>query len=301
MVMRSPTILLAAGAALVGACGTTIDVRPAGAAYAPTIVSIVEMPPAIDWTDPGAQPHVQRLAADSLIEVTGGRAVIADELPGTSESDVQAALRALGEDAANTLTFSLTIGLGRRLLAGANPIRSFTATKRMVEDYVVRVEVRHVGAPDVIGTVEAIETGAANESAAGGEGEKWAAAVAIDEALDAAVRTFAPGIHTPRRPTLLVEVPAPDAGDLLRRLGTLQRLYPELSVAQIQTLAESRERFLVVAPGHLAPLGVVPGDLLGVPAGQTRASRAALTRAVAHGAKPRLAIIRAGQRYILNF
>ena len=65
-------------------CGATVEVHPPGEAYAPTIVTIVEMPPAIDWTGPGAQRRVQRLAADSLLEVTGGRAVIADELPGAA-------------------------------------------------------------------------------------------------------------------------------------------------------------------------------------------------------------------------
>src|SRR3954466_15597637 len=83
------------------ACATTVDVRPAGEAFAPTIATIVELPPTIDWTGAGAQRRVQRLAGDSLLEVTGGRTVIADELPGASDAEVQAALRALGEDAAN--------------------------------------------------------------------------------------------------------------------------------------------------------------------------------------------------------
>jgi hypothetical protein len=296
---RGAAIFLGAAVLCAAACGTTVELGPGAAAYAPTIVTIVEMPPAIDWTGPGAQQRVQRLAADSLIEVTGGRAVIADELPGTTDSDVQAALRALGEDAANTLTFSITIGLGNRLMAGANPIRSFTAPKRMVVDYVARIEVRHVGAPEIIGTVEAIETGAINETGTGNTGEKWAAAEAIDEALDEAVRVFAPGVHTPRRRTLIVEVPPADAHDLMRKLETLQRLYPELSVAEVQTLADSGERFLVVEPGQLAALGVAAGDLLGVPGGRTDASRAALARVVARGGKPLVAVVRGGQRYIL--
>ena len=298
--VRGAAILLGAGVLFAAACGATVEMGPGAAAYAPSIVTIVEMPPAIDWTGPGAQQHVQRLAADSLIEVTGGRAVIADELPGTTDSDVQAALRALGEDAANTLTFSITVGLGKRLITGANPIQSFTAPKAMVVDYVARIEVRHVGAPEVIGTVEAIEIGAINEHGTGNTGERWAAAAAIDEALDEAVRTFAPGIHTPRRPTLIVEVPPADAGNLMRTLATLQRLYPELSVAQVQALADSRERFLVVEPGALATLGVAPGDLLGVPGGRTDASRAALARVVARGGKPLVAVVRGGQRYILS-
>ena len=271
---RGAAMLLGLGALLAAACGATVELGPGATAYAPTIVTIVELPPVIDWTGPGAQQRVQRVAADSLIEVTGGRAVIADELPGTTDSDVQAALRALGEDAANTLTFSITVGLGKRLITGANPIQTFTAPKRMVVDYVAR------------GT--------------GNSGEKWAAAAAIDEAMDEAVRAFAPRIHTPRRPTLIVEVPPADAGNLTRKLETLQRLYPELSVAQVQALADSPERFLVIGPGQLAPLGVAQGDLLGVPGGRTDASRAALARAVARGGKPLVAVVRGGQRYILS-
>jgi hypothetical protein len=275
--------------------------RPGGAAYAPTITTIVEMPPAIDWTGPGAQERMQRLAGDSLIEITGGRVVIADELPGSSDRDVQMALRALGEDAANALTFSVSVGLGRRLVEGANPLHSFHDPKRFIVDYFARVEVRHVGAPDIVGITEAIETGPINESETPqAKGEKWSAATAVDEALDAAVRTFAPRIYTERRPMLIVEVPVSAAADLARRLETLQRIYPELSVAQMEALAGSRERFLVVEPGHLAKLGVAPGDLLGVPGGETRASRAALARAVARGGKPLVAVVRGGQRYILG-
>jgi len=299
--MTGGVVILGAAALLTVACGATVEMRPGGAAYAPTITTIVEMPPAIDWTGPGAQQHMQRLAADSLIEVTGGRVVIADELPGTSDSDVQAALRALHEDAANALTFSVSVGLGRRLVNAANPLHSFHDPKRFIVDYVAHVEVRHVGAPEVIGTTEAIETGPINESESSQrKGEKWSAATAVDEALEAAVRTFAPRIYTRRQPTLIVEVPPAAAGDLVGRLETLQRSYPELSVAQMQALAESRERFLVVEPGHLAKLGVAPGDLLGVPGGETRASRAALARAVARGGKPLVAVVRGGQRYILG-
>jgi len=300
MAMARPAALLGLGVLAVSACGTTVDVRPSGAAFAPTIATVVELPPTIDWSTPGAQPRMQRLADDSLIEVTGGRAVIAAELPGPSDADVQAALRALGEDAGNALTFSLSVGVGRRLVQGANPIASFQATKRFIVDYIARVEVRHVGASDLLGSVEAIETGPINESELSEKGEKHGAAAAVDEAIEEAVRMFAPRIYTPRQPTLIAEVPVAVAGDLVKTLETLQQLYPELSVTEIQALAESRERFLVVAPGQLTKLGILAGDLLGVPGGQTHASRAALARAVAHGAKPLLAVVRGGQHYILS-
>ena len=75
---RGAAMLLGLGALFAAACGATVELGPGAAAYAPTIVTIVELPPVIDWTGPGAQQRVQRVAADSLIEVTGGRAVIAD-------------------------------------------------------------------------------------------------------------------------------------------------------------------------------------------------------------------------------
>ena len=293
-------VSLVAMALAAAGCGATVEVRPAATAFAPTITTIVDLPPALGWSGPGAEARVQRLADDSLLEVTGGRAVIAAELPGTSDGDVQAALRTLGEDAGNALTFSLSVGAGRRLVKGANPIASFQATKRLVVDYVARIEVRHVGASEIIGSVEAMESGMANEAEAADNGEKRGAAAAIDEAVEEAVRTFAPRIYTPRRRTLIVEVPAAVSGDLMKTLETLQLTYPELSVAELQSLAESRERFLVVAPGQLEKLGVMPGDLLGVPGGGTRASRAALARLVARGGKPLLAVVRGGQRYILS-
>ncbi|HEY7373326.1 MAG TPA: hypothetical protein VIF57_14280 [Polyangia bacterium] len=295
-----PAAVAAVGALAASGCGVTVEMRPGAAALAPSVATIVQLPPAIEWSGPGAQARVQRLADDSLLEVTGGRAVIAAELPGSADADAQAALRALGEDATTALTFSLTVGMGRRLIKGANPIASFQATKRLVVDHVARIEVRRVGAAEIIGSVEAVESGPANESEAVGAGEKLGVAAAIDEAMDEAVRTFAPSIYTRRRPTLLVEVPVAVRGDLVKTLETLQQLYPELSIAEIQALAESRERFLVVAPGHLAKLGVQPGDLLGVPGGQTHATRAALARLVARGGKPLLAVVRGGQRYILS-
>ncbi|HMF42432.1 MAG TPA: hypothetical protein VKQ32_17285 [Polyangia bacterium] len=291
---------LAAAALVTPACGATVEVRPGAAVFAPTAVTIVELPPALEWSGPGAQAHVQRLADDSLLEVTGGRAVIAAELPGGGDADVQSALRALGEDAGTALTFSLSVGAGRRLAKGANPISTFQPTKRLVVDFVARVEVRPVGAPEVIGSVEAIESGMANEAEVAGNGEKRGFAAAIDEALEEAVRTFAPRIYTPRQRTLIVEVPTSVSGDLVKKVEILQQTYPELSMAEIQTLADSRERFLVVAPGQFAKLGVQPGDLLGVPGGETRASRAALARLIARGGKPMLAVVRGGQHYILS-
>ena len=40
--------------------------------------------------------------------------MLAAELPGAGDSDVQAALRALGEDAGSALTFALSVGIEQR-------------------------------------------------------------------------------------------------------------------------------------------------------------------------------------------
>ena len=86
---------------------------------------------------------------------------------------------------------------------------------------------------------------------------------------------------------------------MTRRLTLLGTLYPELTIEQMQEIAQSRERFFVAEPGELTALGVAAGDMLGVPGGHTAATRAALARALSRGLQPALAIERAGQQYIL--
>ncbi len=89
------------------------------------------------------------------------------------------------------------------------------------------------------------------------------------------------------------------ASSVTRRLTFMADIYPELSMDQMQQIAETSERFFVFEAGELAALGVASGDLLGIPGGQTKASRAALARAVSRGLRPALAIERGGQQYIL--
>ena len=136
----------------------------------------------------------------------------------------------------------------------------------------------HAAAAMQQGSLAGVERDEAGEESESARGEKQGVAAAIDAALDEAVSTFAPRLYTPRRTTLIVEVPHAATGNLVTKLETLQQLYPELTIAEMQTLAESRERFLVLEPGQFARLGVAAGDLLGVPGGETRASRAARIR-----------------------
>jgi hypothetical protein len=254
----------------------------------------------IGWGGDGDLRRIQRRTSDSLIAATGGRAVIAEELvTGEDDAAVTAALKTLGEDPAHALTFAVTIGMGGRMVNGVSPIGGFIVARRAVVDFHVRVEVRQLGSRDVIGAVEMVTSGAPNEPEVGPDGDKRAVMQGIDDALGKAVATFAPRLAWEGPAAAVVEVPPEVAGNVTRRLATLAVLYPELSLDQMQALAQSRERFLVLAPGSLVSIGLAPGDLLGVPSGTTAASRAALTRAVARGLRPALAVVRDGQRYVL--
>src|SRR5207249_4343495 len=109
------------------------------------------------------------------------------------------------------------------------------------------LEVRQAGRPDVIGTVDAVAAGDPNEPEIGARGESRGVQKAIDEAVAKAVYTFAPAL-VPRDSgdagMLVAEIPMPAAATQLTRLKALQDLYPELSIAEMQALAQSRERFL---------------------------------------------------------
>lgn len=293
-------LLFAGHGACLGACGPTLEIRSEAEALAPTVSVVVSLPTSVDFGGSGDQRRLQRRVGDRLLELTGGRAVVTEELiQGDDDTSVRQALVALGEEAGSAITFALHLADGKRLVNNANPISTFNATRRLVVDFTARVEVRRVGAAAVIGTVEAVASGPANEPELDAEGGRHGPLAAADEALAAAVRAFAPRLCTPIHPTLIVEVPVPAAATVVKRLMALAELYPELGEADLQRLASSRERFLVVTPGALAPLGLTRGDLVGVPGGPTAASRAALLRAVARGRKPLLAVDRGGQHYIL--
>ena len=300
-----PLAFALAGLTLAGAagCASTVEVRPAAESLAPTVTTVVGLPLSIGWGGDAELRRIQRRASDSLIAVTGGRAVIAEELvTGEDDAAVAAALTALGEDAKHALTFTLNIGMGGRMENGVSAIPGFIVGKRLVVDYHAHIDVRQLGSREIIGSVETVDSGAPNEPEVGPDGEKHAVMEAIDAALEKAIATFAPRLVSTgsgTSGTKLVEVPVEVAGSVTRRLTTLGTLYPELSLDEMQALAQSRERFLVLDPGALAPLGIARGDLLGVPGGATAASRAALARAVARGLKPALAVERGGQRYVL--
>jgi hypothetical protein len=282
-----------------GACSTSVEVRPEARALAPNVTTIVGLPTSVDWGAPADQRRLQRRTSDLLLELTDGRAVITEELTGgDDDTSVREALRALGEDAAGAISFRVRLSVGKRLVNNANPIASFAATRRLVIDFKAHVEVRRMGSSDVIGTVETIASGPANEPEVGPDGVRRGPFEALDDALDRAVREFAPRLASRRSTAFIVEVPCAASKNVVQRLTALAELYPELPDDDLQKLGGSRERFLVVVPGRLANLGVERGDLLGIPGGETRASHAALLRALARGQRPVLAIERGGQHYI---
>lgn len=282
------------------ACSSTVEVRPAARAVAPTVDAVVGLPISIGWGGDIEIRRLQRRTSDLLIAESGGRAVIAEELiNGEDDAAIAAALRALGEDPARALAFATTVGLGGRLVAGASPIPGFIVGKRVVVDFHARIEVRHVGSKQVIGVVETVASGVPNEAEVGDGGRRGAALEAIASGIEKALATFAPRLAGRERPFDLVEIPPAAAGSVTRRLAILGDLYPELSMDQMQAVAETRERFFVVQPGELSALGVAAGDLLGIPGGHTAATRAALARALSRGLRPALAVERAGQQYIL--
>jgi hypothetical protein len=281
-------------------CTSTVEVRPAAESLAPTIASVVGLPLSIGWGGDTELRRIQRRASDSLIAASGGRAVIAEELvTGEDDAAVAAALKSLGEDPKHALTFTINVGMGGRMENGISAIPGFIVGKRLVVDYHAHVDVRQLGTREIIGSVETVASGAPNEPEVGPDGEKHAVMEAIDAALEKAIATFAPRLVPTAAGATIVEVPAEAAPSVTRRLTALGTLYPELSLDEMQALAQSRERFLVLDPGALAALGIARGDLLGIPGGVTAASRAALARAVARDLKPALAVERGGQRYVL--
>jgi len=300
MTGRSFAFALAALLTCAGGCASTIEVRPAAETLAPTIVSVVGLPLSVGWGGDVELRRIQRRASDSLIAASGGRAVIAEELvTGEDDPAVAGALKSLGEDPQHALTFAINVAMGGRMENGSSPIPGFIVGKRLVVDYHAHIDVRQLGSRDVIGSVETIASGAPNEPEVGPDGEKHAVMEAIDAALEKAIATFAPRLAVHASGAAIVEIPPEAAASVPRRLTALGTLYPELSLDEMQSLAQSRERFLVRDPGTLAALGIARGDLLGVPGGVSAASRAALARAVARGHRPALAVERGGHRYVL--
>jgi hypothetical protein len=307
MVARLGRGLFCAALALSGCAGTSVSVEPDGQELAASVTAVVVLPVELGYGTEADQRRIQRRAGDSLIALTGGHAVLCEELPrapGRDLDDAQIAegVRAAGEDPERTIGFAIVASRSHRTVANATPLSGFQMGRRVVADYAVRLEVRRAGHVEVIGTVNTVAAAEPNENEIGPRGESLGVQKAIDEAMARAIRTFAPGLATRppgRIEPVIVEVPLADAPVPLARLKAVQELYPELSIDQIETLTASHERYLVIQPGTLGALGIVAGDLFDAPSGTTLTSRAALARTLARGGAVRLVVRRAGQRYLL--
>jgi hypothetical protein len=276
-----------------------VTVLPDGKARPVHVGTIVELPLSLDAAGPGAERRAQRRAGDALIALTGGHAVLAEELRGTSDAEVADSLRGLGEDPAQALSFSIVVSRRLRQTAAASPIPGFRTTHRTLADFSARLEVRAAGRADVLGVVDAVVAADPNGPELGPTGESLGAQKAIDDVLAEAVRSFAPQLFSREPAALLAEVPASAEPGTLPRLRALQELYPELSVDDLQLLAGSEQRFLVLRAGNLGAWGLADGDLIDAPRGQSVGSRAALARSAARGTAPTLAVERKGARYLL--
>ena len=63
------------------ACGPTLEMRPEAETLAPTVSVVVSMPTSVDFGGPGDQRRLQRRVGDRLLELTGGKVVVAEERP----------------------------------------------------------------------------------------------------------------------------------------------------------------------------------------------------------------------------
>jgi hypothetical protein len=302
---------------LAAACAeTTANVEPEVGAAQPHVSAVAALPVFLGFGKPIDQRRAQRRSEDALIALSGGRAILTSELragapagadaPEIDDRQIAESARALGEKPEEVLTFAIVASRGQRTVPNASPIPGFGLGRRMIMDYIVRLEVRRAGKPDVLGTIDAIATGEPNGSEIGPHGESLGVQKAIDDALARAVHTFAPGLEPGGVPeeggaggVLIAEVPAAAGDSAAARSKALQELYPELSIGEMHALVSSRQRLLVIRPGTLVGLGLAPGDLVGLPVGQPLGSRAELVRGLARGRVLKVVVERGGQRYLL--
>jgi len=308
---RAFVCFIAGASAAAGCGGPTASLRADAQALPSDVAAVVALPLSLAYGREPERRRAERRAGDALIALTGGRAILVEELGDAvvergalgdlDDARLAARVKALGEPPERVLTFALLASRSQRSVPNVSALAGFQLGRRIVMDYMVRLEVRQAGSADVIGTIDAVATGPLNGPEIGARGESLGVQKAIDDALAKAVRTFAPGLQArgPGAGLLVAEVPPAAADGSRARLAALQGLYPELSIDQRQALVGSRQRLLVIRPGALSAIGLAAGDLVGVPVGQTLTSRAALARELARGAAVKLVVERGGQRYVL--
>ncbi|HEY4187142.1 MAG TPA: hypothetical protein VGP07_18850, partial [Polyangia bacterium] len=254
--------LVLAGVATLGTlagCGTTIvHSRRDATMLIPKVTAVVALTPKLGFGRSADQRRAARHMGDTLIEASGGHAILAEELTRTDPELIADEVRRLGEDPTQTLTFSVTAARGERIeaVAGVSAVAGAARPVRRYFDYVIRMDVRRSDKPEVIGSIETCATAFANASDMDAEGHPQGLQKAIGVAIQNALKTFAPQLIPAAPFPTVVEVPALMEDNLqggslaaIDKLRKLESLYPELSMDDLAALASSRARFLIVSPG----------------------------------------------------
>ncbi len=293
---------------LAGCGGAIVHKRGDAVSLIAQIAAVVSLPPRLGFGKAADQRRVARRTGDTLIDATGGHAILPEELPSTDPLLIADGLRALGEDPAHTLTFSVIAARADRIerIAVSSSSGGVRPTHRF-SDYTVRLDVRLADRPDILGSIETFATAFTNAPEIDSQGRAVGLQVAIDEAISAALRAFAPHLKAGAPFPSVVEVSARSEASALSgalaavdKLRRLQVLYPELSSEDLAALASSNAHFLIVKAGRLASLGLAPGDLVSGMGGQKLGGRAAFARTLARGNIPAMSVDRAGGRFLIG-
>jgi hypothetical protein len=295
------------GATVVSGCtGAIVHTRVDAAQLLPNVATVVALPLRLGYGKAAEQRRASRRTGDTIIQATGGHAILADELSSTDPELLADAVRTFGEDPTRTLTFSVIAARAERVEAVSVPGAGGPRPVHRFLDFTVRLDVRRADSRDILGSIETFATTFARAPEIGADGKPVGLQAAIDSAVAQALKTFAPNLVSAPMP-LVVEVPARSeeaaiggalaAVDKLRRL---QVLYPELSMDDMAALASSNARFMVVNAGPLGALGLARGDLVSGMGGQNLGGRAALARTLARGETPAMTIDRGGSRFLVG-
>lgn len=310
MIHPSRPLRLVAGAALslvvlgAGCGGAIVHTRGDASVLIPDVAAVLALPPRLSFGRVGDQRRTARRTGDTLIQATGGRAILSDELSSVDPELIADGLRGLGEDPQRTLTFSVIAARTDRAegssLAGVRSVRRFS-------DFVVRLDVRRADRADILGSIETFATAFTNAPEVDAKGRPVGLQQAIDEAVHQALTSFAPRLVAKDIFPTVVEIPVRSEGSAINgalaavdKLRRLQVLYPEQSPDDLASLASSSARFLIVTPGRLAALGLAPGDLVAGLGGHNLGGRAAFARNMARGNMPAFSVERAGGRFLVG-
>lgn len=293
---------------LVGCANAIVHSRADADSLIPNIAAVVSLPPRLGYGRATQQRRAARRTGDTLIEATGGHAILAEELQSTDPELIADGVRSLGEDPTKTLTFSIIASRVERIEAAGGPqMASRVRLVRRTADYTVRLDVRRADHSEVVGSIETFASSDANAPEVDSDGHPLGLQQAIDEAIHEALKHFAPNLVAGASLPTVIEVPARNeeaamGGALaaVDKLRKLQWLYPEQSPNDLAALASSNAKIMIVKPGRLASLGLAAGDLVSGMGGQSIGSRAALARALVRGATPALSIDRGGGRFLVG-